>query len=201
MFSLTPAELKILRPLSTPHKIQNFLETLKSYERQKDSCDSPRVVLQKKWANCLEGAILAALALRLRGQSPLLLDLSAAAHDFDHVVAPFKIHGRWGALSKSNHAVLRYRDPIYKSIRELTLSYFHEYTDARGRKTLRSFSNPINLKIFDKQNWATSEKPIWFIEKHLYRVRHFPIVTQKQIQSLRPIDPIERTAGRLKGWH
>lgn len=200
MFNLTPAELKILRPLTTPRKIQDFLETLKSYERKKDTCDSPHVVLRKKWANCLDGALLAALALRLRGLAPLLLDLSAAGQDFDHVIAPFKIGKFWGALSKSNHAVLRYRDPIYKSIHELALSYFHEYTDTRGRKTLRAYSNPVNLKIFDRQNWAASEKPIWFIEKHLYRIRHFSIVTKKQIASLRPIDPVEKKSERLKVW-
>lgn len=199
MFDLTPKELATLRPLTTPRKIQDFLDTLKSYEGHKDTCDSPRVVL-KKWANCLEAAMLGALSLRLRGLAPLLLDLSVAAHDFDHVIAPFKTKNRWGALSKSKHPVLRYRDPIYKSIRELVMSYFHEYTDSHGRKTLRAYSNPVNLKIFDKQNWATSEQPIWFIEKYLYQVRHFPIVTKKQIPALRPIDPIEKKMGRLKVW-
>ncbi len=200
MFNLTPRELKTLRPLTTPRKIQDFLETLKSYEGRPASCASPRLTIKKGWATCLEGALLGALALRERGLTPLLLDLTATNYDFDHVIAPFKIKGCWGALSKSNHAVLRYRDPVYKSIRELVMSYFHEYTDDYGDKSLRSYSNPVNLKIFDKQNWMTSEKPLWTIEKRLYTVKHFSILTASQRASLRPIDPIEIKSGRLKIW-
>ena len=173
MYNLSPTELKKLRPLSSPQKIQNFLETFKSYNpKGPDTYYSPRLVLQKKRANCLEGAIFAALALRQLGYPPLILDLTATAHDFDHVIAPFKTKNRWGAISKSNHAVLRYRDPVYKSIRELAMSYFHEYTDDNGHKTLRSYSLPINLKQFDKKGWATSEKPLQYIEDHLFKVKN-----------------------------
>lgn len=198
MYNLTSQEQKIFRPLTTPRKIQDFLETFKSYEHRKDTCDSPRVVLRKKWANCLEGAMLGALALRERGQAPLLLDLTATAYDLDHVISPFKINGYWGALSKSNHAVLRYRDPVYKSIRELVMSYFHEYTDDYGDKSLRSYSQPINLKIFDHLNWTTTEKPLWFIEKHLSETKHFKILSNSQRASLRSIDPIGIKAGKLR---
>lgn len=142
--------------------------------------------------------MLAALALRVHGYPPLVLDLTATAYDFDHVIAPFKIRNCWGALSKSNHAVLRYRDPIYKSVRELVMSYFHEYTDKDGDKSLRAYSKPVNLKIFDQQNWMTGEKPIWFIEKHLYAVKHFSILNAAQRASLRRIDPLEIHTSNLR---
>lgn len=187
--------------LNSPQKIQNFLETLKSHNPKKgDTYHSPSLVLKHKRAHCLEGAIFAAAALRQLGLPPLILDLTATAHDFDHVIAPFKIKNCWGAISKSNHAVLRYRDPVYKSIRELVMSYFHEYTDDNGFKTLRSYSLPINLKQFDHLNWATSKKSLKYIEDYLFQVTHFPIISTTQISKLRRADPIEIKSGRLKIW-
>jgi hypothetical protein len=156
--------------------------------------------LEKGVCHCTEGAVLAALALRANGMPPLVLDLMANKNDFDHVIAVFQKDGKWGAISKTNHAVLRYREPIYASIHELVLSYFHEYTDDLGRKNLRSFSRPVNLKRFDKLGWMTTKKDIYYIPEYLAEVKHYPILTSKQIKGLRRADKIEIEAGRIVEW-
>lgn len=194
-------ELKILKKLNTPAKIQDFLDTLKrNFEENGDTVYSPMVVLEKKKCHCTEGAVLAALILRLHGQPSLLLDLTAVKDDLDHVVALFKKDGKWGAISKTNHAVLRYREPIYASIRELAMSYFHEYIDDKGRKNLRSYSSPVNLKRFDNRGWMTTREEIDYIPEYLAEVRHFPILTRKQISNLRRADKIEIRAGKIVEW-
>jgi len=201
MYGLTKEELKILKKLNTPKKIQDFLETLKiNFEENGDTCVSPRIVLQEKKAHCIEAALLAALALRLQGEKPLIVDLTAVDNDFDHVIAVFKKHGCWGAISKSNHAVLKYREPIYKNIRELIMSYFHEYFLDDGKKNLRSYSLPVNLAKFDKKGWMTDDKDVWYIPEHLCKIPHFKILNRKQISSLRKADDIEIKAGKLVRW-
>ncbi|MCE9585904.1 hypothetical protein K8R04_01130 [Candidatus Uhrbacteria bacterium] len=156
--------------------------------------------MREKRAHCIEGAMLAALAFRLQGQKPLILDLESTRHDFDHVIALFKQHGCWGAVSKTNHAVLRYREPVYKTIRELVLSYFHEYFDKNGFKTLRRYSRPVDLSRFDKQNWMTNEKHNWFVAQHLVEVDHVSLLTRPQIATLRKADPIEIRVGEIVEW-
>ncbi len=201
MFDLTTKELRLLRGLNSPRKIQNYLNSIQASEHQKiDTCRSPRRVMKEKNAHCIEGAMLAALAFRLHGYPPLVLDLTSVPHDLDHVVAVFKQHACWGAVSKTNHAVLRYREPVYRTIRELVLSYFHEYFDHQGIKTLRSYSSPVNLSRFDKQNWMTNEKDTWFIADYLCEVRHIPLLTRAQIATLRRADPVEIKAGKLVEW-
>ena len=136
---------KILEKLNTPSKIQDFLNGLSfNFEKKGETLKSPARVLREKDAHCLEGAILGAHILSLHGFPPLILHLESTREDYDHVIAPFKINGRWGALSKTNHAVLRYREPVYKNIRELVMSYFHEYFLDNGKKTLRKYSRPLN---------------------------------------------------------
>jgi len=201
MFNLNKEELALLKPLNTPRKIQAFLDTLKiNFEKGGETCMSPRRVLKTGRAHCLEGAMLAAAALRLNGQPPLVLDLTASDADDDHVVALFRQHGHWGALSKTNHAVLRYREPVYKTIRELALSYFHEYFTHDGKKTLRSFSPPVNLSRFDRLNWMTTDQDLWKIAEYLCEVRHSAILTRHQLATLRKADPLEIRAGRLVEW-
>lgn len=156
--------------------------------------------MREKRAHCIEGAMLAALAFRIHGQKPLILDLESAFHDFDHVVALFKQHGCWGAVSKTNHAVLRYREPVYRTIRELVLSYFHEYFDQNGFKTLRRYSHPVDLSRFDKQDWMTSEEDVWFVAKYLLDVAHKPLLTRAQIATLRRADRIEIKVGEIVEW-
>lgn len=201
MHGLTPHELRILRPLKTPQKIQDFLDTLPiNFERKGETCMSPRRVLQERTAHCMEGAMLAALALRLIGHKPLVLDLKVTGNDFDHVVTPFQRRGHWGAISKTNHGTLRYRDPIYKSVRELVMSYFHEYTEPDGRKVLRSYSRPVDLSRFDAQGWMTDEEDIFYVPEYLDEVRHYNILLPSQVPLLRRGDAVERKLGSMLEW-
>jgi len=201
MFGLAKEEVKLFKGLKTPAKIQDFLDTLRiNFEEHGDTCMSPRMVLKTGKCHCMEGAILAALALRVNGHKPLIVDLLAHDRDFDHVLAVFKKDGKWGAITKTNHAVLRYREPVYNSIRELVMSYFHEYFDNNGRKNLRSFSRPIDLSRFDKKGWMTSEEEVWYIPEYLTTVKHYPILTKRQIHGLRKADRVEIEAGKLVEW-
>ena len=191
-------ELKIIKELNSPKKIQDFINDLSiNFEEKGDSCMSPRMVLKHKKAHCIEGAILAAAILKVQGFKPLILDLEANDRDFDHVVAVFKQKGCWGAISKTNHAVLRYREPIYKTIRELVMSYFHEYFLDDGKKTLRRYSLPVDLSRFDKRRWSSSEEDIWYIPEYLTTIKHFNILDKSQIATLRKADKLEIEAGKL----
>ena len=191
-------ELKIIKKLNNPKKIQDFLNNLKiNFEENGETCMSPRKVLKERKAHCIEGAILAAAILKNQGFKPLIVDLEANNNDFDHVIAVFKIKKHWGAISKTNHAVLRYREPIYKSIRELVMSYFHEYLLDNGKKTLRKYCLPVNLSIFDKREWITSEEDVWYIPDYLTKVKHFKILNKSQIMGLRKADKLEIEAGKL----
>jgi hypothetical protein len=198
----TPSERKILKSLSTPAKIQDFVNSLEyRVQGENETSHSPRVVLRQRQAQCLEGAMFAAAALRLHGFKPLILDLEAVEDDWDHVVAVFQIQQHWGAISKTNHGVLRYREPVYASIRELVMSYFHEYFLQTTRaKTLRSYSRPVNLSRFDKRNWETSEDDIWFVALHLAEIPHTALLAPGQIRRLRKADPIEAKMGEITEW-
>src|SRR5213080_849911 len=156
----TPSELRTLRALKTPVGIQSFLDNLPYHLA--GTAWSPRKVLREKTAHCLEGAIFAAAALRALGFPPLILDLEAD-QDTYHVLAIFKMRGHWGAIAKSNFAGCRYREPVYRTLRELALSYFNVYFNLRGERTLRRYSQPVNLARFDRRRWMTSEKDIWFV--------------------------------------
>lgn len=198
-FGFDSKELEIFKKLNTPAKIQDYLNSLTiNFEEDGDTCMPPRMVLKKGKAHCIEGALLAAAVLRFHGHEPLIVDMEANDKDDDHVVAVFKKNGKWGALGKTNHAVLRYREPVYRDIRELVMSFFHEYTlDEDGSKTLRRFSKPINLKRFDKLNWMTAEEDVWFIPNFLTKIPHNKILTKSQISSLRKADEIEIRAGKI----
>jgi hypothetical protein len=198
---LNAEELRVLRRLSSPRKVQDFLDALPmNFEPGGDTCMSPRRVLRERRAHCLEGAMLAAAALRLQGRPPLVMDLEATDDDHDHVVALFKERGRWGAISKTNHAVLRWREPVYRTPRELAMSYFHEYFLDDGRKTLRAFSAPVDLSRFDRRGWTVAEEDLWDVERHLYEVRHSSILDPGQARRLRPADPVEIRAGKVVEW-
>ncbi|MFH1226065.1 MAG: hypothetical protein V1684_02170 [bacterium] len=201
MYNLTKQEEKIFKSLKNPAQIQDFLNKIPiNFDYHKDTCLSPRMVLKKNKCHCIEGAILAALALRFQGQKPLIVHLKTAKGDDDHVIAVFKKDKKWGAISKTNHGVLRYREPVYDSIRELAMSYFHEYTDKKGNKTLRSFSVPLDLSRFDKKGWATSEEDLWYIDAYLDKIRHFNILAKNQARHLRKADMIERKIGNVTEW-
>jgi hypothetical protein len=167
---------RVLRKLSTPEKIQKYLDDL-PYNKEKggETCrSSPRLVVEYNTAHCFEGALFAAAALRENGQPPLILDL-ASIRDDDHVIAVYRMDGCWGAIGKSNYAGLRFRSPVYRTLRELALSFFEHYYNLKGEKTLREYSRPVNLSRFDSIQWMTSEEPLWAIPEYLCEIPHTPI--------------------------
>jgi hypothetical protein len=195
---LTKAEFAILRRLSTPQKIQDFLSAWpQNFEPGGQTCLSVRSVLGERRAHCIEGAMVAALALWVHGERPLLLDLKAS-RDYDHVVAVFRRGGHWGAISKTNNSVLRYRDPVYRTLRELAMSYFHEYANRRHQKTLRSWAGPFDLRRLDLKSWVTNEKSCWDVGYRLDELRHWPLVTARQSKLLRLRDSVERAAAKVR---
>jgi hypothetical protein len=201
MKDLTPKERALFASLSTPQKIQDFLDRLPiNHEKKGETSYSPRMVLVHKKAHCLEGALFAAAALSFHGKPALLMNLRTSPKDEDHAVALFRENGRWGALSKTNHPVLRYRDAVYTDLRELAMSYFHEYyLDATGRKTLRAYAGPFRLERLPDA-WMTSEKPLWKIAHALRDSRHFSLLSPAAVRSLRKATPFERKASRAVQW-
>ena len=199
-YGLTNQEYELLRKLDTPSRIQDYLNTLAiNFEKRGETCMSPRRVMQTSRAHCMEGALLASAAMLVHGVRPLLLDLKSARGDDDHVIVLYKEHGRWGALSKTNHATLRFRDPVYRTTRELAMSYFHEYFLDSGKKTLVSYSLPFSLSRFGT-DWITSERDLWKIPKALDQSRHLPIAAPEVLHKARHADDIERAAGKLTEW-
>lgn len=201
MLGLTKAELIILKKLSTPIKIQDYLDSLPiNWEKNGETYMSIRRVLREKKMHCLEGAFLAGVALWLNGEKPLLMDLKTNGSDDDHVVTLYKRNGYWGAISKTNHATLRFRDPVYKTLRELTLSYFHEYFDNRtGKKVLLSYSKPINLKRFGTK-WITTEENLFYIMEAIDDSPHLKVYPRKNAKFIRRADKMEQKAGALIEW-
>jgi hypothetical protein len=189
----TPGELRILHSLNTPVKIQRWIEALPYHHGR--TAWSPRRVLREQTADCLEGAIFAAAALRVHGFPPLIWDLEAV-HDDDHVLAIFKIEGHWGAIAKSNYAGLRYREPVYRSLRELAMSYFNDYFNLRGERTLRAFSQPVNLARFDQRNWMTAEEDLWYIPEHLVELPHKSLFPARVANRLTRLDARAQAAGK-----
>ena len=197
MLKFTKKEKILMQKLNTPAKVQDFLNELKfNFEEKGETLKSPVMVLRTKSAHCIEGAILGAYILSLHGFPPFIFHLQATKGDYDHVVTPFKIKGLWGALSKTNHAVLRYREPIYKNIHELVMSYFHEYFLDNGKKTLRKYSKPLNLNIFEK-NWMLESGDLWGIDEELDEIKHYDILLESHIKKLRKADKIEIKAGKI----
>lgn len=181
----TPSELRTLRALKTPAGIQRFLDDMPYHLA--GTAWSPRRVLQEETAHCLEGATFGAAALRALGFPPLIMDLEAD-QDTDHVIAVFKSRGHWGAVAKSNFVGCRYREPVYRTLRELALSYFNIYFNLRGERTLRRFSRPVNLARFDRRHWMTSEKDIWYIAEYLCDISHRPLLKRGLEKHLTRVD-------------
>jgi len=188
----SPAELRKLRSLRTPHGIQRFLDDLPYHLA--DTAWSPRRVLRERTAHCFEGAIFAAAALRANGYPPLIFDLEAE-QDTDHVIAIYRARGHWGALAKSNYSGCRYREPVYRTLRELALSYFDVYFNLRGDRSLRTYSRPVNLRRFDQYEWMTTEQPIWFIANYLFDVHHYRLITPAMAKNLHRLDKRSYQAG------
>ncbi|TSC65363.1 MAG: hypothetical protein G01um101477_508 [Candidatus Doudnabacteria bacterium Gr01-1014_77] len=194
----TSKELKVFEKLNTPKKVQDFINKIPiNFEMKGETYLSPREVLKQNRAHCAEGAVLAATIFWYNGGKPLLMDMKTTPNDDEHVVALFNQNGFWGAISKTNHAVLRYREPIYKTVRELALSYFHEYFKDSGQKTLRSYSDPFDLSKMRKKDWLTTKENLWDIIDSLDSSKHHQILNKKQIRGLRKADQIEILAGKL----
>ena len=176
-FGFTARERSVFRRLSSPQKIQRYLDVDLGYDIGADGarCRSPRNVLRDKTAQCMDGALFGAAALRMIGYPPLLLDLEAVRDD-DHVLAIFRARGHWGAVAKSNYAGLRFREPVYRTLRELVMSYFEHYYNPAGEKTLRNYSRPVNLRRFDAMRWMTTEEDVWVIPEYLCNISHRPLL-------------------------
>ena len=192
--AFTAAEIRKLRSLKTPHGIQDFLDA-QPYHLA-DTAWSPRRVLGENTSHCFEGAMFAAAALRLNGYPPLVIDLEAE-HDTDHVIAVYRQRGHWGSVAKSNFTGCRYREPVYRSLRELAMSYFEVYFNLRRERTLRSFSRPVNLARFDSRNWMTTDQPLWFIAEYLFTIRHFRLLKPGMSRQLHRLDDRSFLAGCL----
>jgi hypothetical protein len=191
-FGLTSKELRKLRSLKNPHGIQKFLDAMPYHLA--DTGWSPRVVLRENTSHCFEGAMFAAAALRANGYPALVMDLEAE-HDTDHVIAIYRQHGHWGALAKSNYTGCRYREPVYRTLRELALSYFEVYFNLRRERSLRTFSRPVNLARFDHLQWMTTEKPLWFVAEYLFTIRHFNLLRPGMAKRLHRLDDRSFRAG------
>ncbi len=187
-YNFTREERAVFRRLTTPAKIQRYLDDL-AYNKEKGgpTCRGPRRVMRDRTGHCMEGALMGAAALRMLGHQPLLLDFEAVRDD-DHVLAIFRERGHWGALAKSNYSGLRYREPVYRTLRELAMSYFEHYSNLKGEKTLRNYSRPVNLRRFDGIGWMTSEEELWSIPEYLVTISHTPLLDAKLVPKLGRVD-------------
>ena len=191
--ALTPQELKIISALDSPLKIQAYLDTVPYSTEPVYRC--PLQVLRDQVAHCFDGALFAAATLRRLGFPPLILDMIPNSRDDDHLLALFKQDGHWGAIAKSNFVGLRYREPIFRNLRELVLSYFEQYYNVAGEKTLRGYTRPLNLETFDKRQWMTRDEPLDLIAQRLDEIRRYFLLTPLMIENLSAVDKRSFQAG------
>lgn len=193
---LNPEETALLRSLDTPQKIQAFLDTCSYVAEYDNRC--PRRVLIERRAHCLDGGLFAAMALRRLGDAPLVVDIFPdPGMDDDHVLAIFKRNGRYGAVAKSNFVGLRFREPVYATLRELIMSYFEQFYNINGVKTLRSYTNPVNLSPFDRVGWEWQDSGADRIEKALLARSRRPLISAEMAAALTPVDEITYKAGLM----
>ncbi len=199
--NLDKEEKDFFLKLSTPEKIQDYLDSISfNHEKSGQTVMSPRKVLIEKKAHCIEGALLAGVALWLHGRPPIIVNLKVRKDDFDHIVVIYKENNYYGALSKTNHNVLRFRDPVYRTIRELIMSYFHEYfLVSNGEKTLIGYTKPINIKRFGTK-WITSEENLWDIAEKIYDTPIIKIVPELNKKYLRNASKTEREGANIEEW-
>ncbi|MDO8562943.1 MAG: hypothetical protein Q7S25_03760 [Candidatus Limnocylindria bacterium] len=197
MDDLTAAERRLLRRLSTPERIQKYLDSL-TYNLESGGATyrSPRRVIRDRTAHCAEGAFLAAAAFRMHGRPPLLVDLESVRDD-DHVLAVYRDDGAWGAVATSKFAGLRFRAPVYRTIRELALSYFEDYYNWDGERTLRAYSRPLSLARFDRIGWMTTEEDLWPVVDQLAAVPHTKLLTPAMARRLPRVDRRSYASGVL----
>jgi hypothetical protein len=198
---LSPAERRLFARLSTPQKIQDFLDRLPAnFEPDGDTMMSPRAMLKAGCAHCAEAAIFAAAVLAFHGKPAWLLDLQARPTDHDHVVTLFRSRGLWGAISKTNHAILRWRDPIYKSVRELAMSYAHEYCLPGGQKSMLAFSRPFSPTRYPPEKWITTEDDLHWLADALDDSPHIPVAPPRVLRARRRSAKIELIAQEHVEW-
>jgi len=188
------SERNLLKRLDRPIEVQRWLNRI-AYDPEY-ATSSPRLVMRDRKANCFEGALFAAAALRELGHRPLLVDIRSW-NDDDHVIAVFRERGRWGAVAKSNFTVLRFREPVYRLVRELVMSYFDVYFNAIGQKTMRSYSRPLDLTRFDRRDWLTTSEDLGYIGDALDDAPHIRVLTPAMVRTLNPADPDLVRAGLL----
>jgi hypothetical protein len=195
---LTASELATYRRrLQTPAQIQAYLDRLPyNTEAGGETFRSPRRVLRDGTANCIEGAVLAAAALRVAGLPPLIMDLTAV-NDEDHVIAVFRRRHLWGAIATSKFTGLRFREPVYRSVRELAMSYFEHYYNLAGQRTLRGHGRPVNLRRFDRIHWMVSDEDLWPVAEYLERIPHVSLLPAGATRWLTPLDRRLKAAGLL----
>lgn len=186
--------LKFFKSLKDPGNIQEFLDSI-DYN-PKYECRSPKYVIRTRSAHCFEGALFSAAALRFMGHRPLIVDMKSW-NDDDHVIAVYKVDGHWGSVAKSNFTSLRFREPVYRTLRELIMSYFDFYFNIAGDKSLRSYSVPLDLTIYNEHNWMTTDEDLEFIGDKLESLRHYPVITEKMIRKLKKASDSMLKAGLL----
>lgn len=180
--SWSEEEYDFLRSFTQPWDIQVFLDSIDynpNYE-----CRSPRWVIKKRSAHCFEGALFAAAVLDYLGHKPLIVDMKAY-NDDDHVISVFREDGFWGAVAKSNFTSLRYREPVYRSLRELIMSYFDFFFNIEGEKSLRSYSLPLNMTVFNERQWATTDEDLEYVGDKIESLHHFAVVSDKMVKKLK----------------
>jgi hypothetical protein len=195
VYELTRTEVALLRRLSTPDKVQRYLDDLTyNLEKGGDTVRSPRRVMRDHTAHCAEGAFFAAAAFRVNGRPPLIVDLEAD-NDDDHVLAVYRERGLWGSVAISKFSGLRFRAPVYRTIRELVMSYFEDYFNWDGDRTLRAYSRPLSLARFDRINWMTAEEDLWPVVEWLSVAHHTPLVGRAVVKRLPRVDRRSYQAG------
>ncbi len=195
---LSERDLATLRKLDTPAKIQAFVNRIPiNHEHDGETVLSVHEVLRQRRAHCIEGAFVAACALWLHGEPPLVMHMDCDISDYPHVITLYRRGRCWGAISKTNGSRLRFRDAVYHSLRELALSYFHEYTNRKGEKTLRSYTAAFDLRRIDPALWVTNRESCWEAHDHLEALHHHSLLSRQQVRHLARIDPFERRVGRV----
>jgi hypothetical protein len=194
---LRRGEFALLRRLNTPQKIQAWLNAVPiNFEPDGETVLSVREVIRQRRAHCIEGAFVAACALWVNGEPPLVMHLDCDLSDSPHVITLFRRGAYWGAISKTNGLPLRYRDPIYRDLRELALTYFHEYFNKRGHKTLRSYSSAFDMRRIDPALWVTGGNTCWEAHDRLAALRHYDLISKRHEKLLTPRDPFERAMAK-----
>jgi len=191
---LSRKDSKLISRLRSPFEIQVFLDSIPYSEDSSYKC--PLSVLRRREAHCFDGALFAAAALRRLGYRPLIVYMLAVRDD-DHLLAVYRRGKFWGAVAKSNFVGLRFREPVYRTIRELVMSYFEVFWNLNREKSLRAYTSPLNLARFDAQDWMIQDGPLELISDHLDYVRTIRLLTPAMISRLTRVDLRSFRAGSV----